>query len=196
MRNAATAHRLLSLVSAPEKAASIVGDLEEEASTRGQRWFWRNVLHTAATHLGRDLSKAPLRMIAWAFWGWSGSWALAQLFSLAVAMWRSRLIGNIPSWELPVHAAIYLVIAPFLCGWDQARHKLGKAMAAACATVMLMAVVQLVSVYLSNLQVQRIGQPWPGMEWPFLQTLARTTFFLAGSILFRMRATAGSHAGR
>jgi hypothetical protein len=190
------AQGLLSFVSAPERAAAMVGDLEEEASTRGPGWFWWNVFRTMAAHLGRDLSEAPLRMARYAFWGWSSSWVIAVLLSMAVALWRNRLIGHIPTWEPTVHLTIYQVIAPLLCGWDRARQYQRQAVAAACATVLLMAVVQLLSVYLSNLQLQRMGQPWPGMESPFLQTLVRSTFFLAGSVLFRTRATTGSRAGR
>ncbi len=194
MRSAVSAQCLLSLVSTPEKAASIVGDLEEESSTRGRSWFWWNVFRTAAAHLGRDLHDAPLRMLAFAFWGWSGSWALAGLISIVIACLRNRMLGYMPEWEPTVHLTIYLVIAPLLCGWDRARQYRDRAVAAACATVLLMAFVQLLSVYLSNLQFQRMGQPWPGMERPFLQTWTRSTFFLAGSVLFRIRATAGRRA--
>ncbi|MGJ5820644.1 hypothetical protein [Paludibaculum fermentans] len=196
MDSTVAAQWLLSLVSEPKNATSMVGDLEEEASTRGRGWFWWNVFRTAAAHLGRDLHDAPLRMLGFAFWGWSTSWVVAFLLSMVVALLRNRLIGIIPSWEPSVHLTIYLAIAPLLCGWARARQYRHRAVAAAFATVILMAVVQLASVYLSNLQFQRMGQLWPGMERPFQQTLIRSTCFLAGTFLFRTRAATGCHAAR
>ena len=51
MRNAAAAEWILSLVS--DNSASTVGDLVEEASSRGALWFWSGVLRTAGSHLWR-----------------------------------------------------------------------------------------------------------------------------------------------
>jgi hypothetical protein len=51
MRNASTAERILSRVTTPERAAAIVGDLAEEARTRGTLWFWFHVFCTALSHM-------------------------------------------------------------------------------------------------------------------------------------------------
>jgi len=74
MRNAAAAEWILSLVSAPDRAASTVGDLVEEASARGTLWFWSSVLQTAGSHLWNDLCVSPLRTVGLALWGVAASW--------------------------------------------------------------------------------------------------------------------------
>jgi hypothetical protein len=65
MRNAATAEWILSLVS--DNAASTVGDLVEESSSRGAFWFRASVLRTACSHFWRGLSASPLDMVVLAF---------------------------------------------------------------------------------------------------------------------------------
>src|ERR1019366_521350 len=69
MRNATAAEWILSLATTPDRAASTVGDLLEEASARGVFWFWSSVLRTASSHLWRDLRAAPLRILGLAFSG-------------------------------------------------------------------------------------------------------------------------------
>ena len=63
MRNADAAERILSPVTTPDRAASSVGDLLEEASGRGACWFWSSTLRTAAAYLWRDLRECPGRML-------------------------------------------------------------------------------------------------------------------------------------
>ena len=51
------AERILALVTAPDRGASIVGDLTERAATRGMFWFWSGFLRTATSLLWRDVAE-------------------------------------------------------------------------------------------------------------------------------------------
>ena len=70
MRRDLLAERLLSLVGPPERAASAVGDLIEEAGERGRVWFWRSVARLWLSMLGRDLVRSPFAMAACSAFAW------------------------------------------------------------------------------------------------------------------------------
>ena len=63
MRNAQVAEWILSLVTSPDRAASTVGDLMENAAHRGALWFWTGVLRTAFSMMWRDVTANPGRMV-------------------------------------------------------------------------------------------------------------------------------------
>ena len=69
MRSIRLAEWILSLVTAPVRAASTAGDLVEERSTRGPIWFWNSVLRTVASHVWRGIAEAPARVAGVAFLG-------------------------------------------------------------------------------------------------------------------------------
>jgi len=64
MRRERFVEGLLSLVAPADHAASVVGDLMEEADARGNLWFWQCVVRLAFSLLGRDLLAAPFTMAA------------------------------------------------------------------------------------------------------------------------------------
>jgi len=64
MRRERFVEGLLSLVAPADHAASVVGDLMEEADARGNLWFWQCVVRLAFSLLARDLLAAPLTMVA------------------------------------------------------------------------------------------------------------------------------------
>src|ERR1035441_7999782 len=105
MRNATAAEWILSLATTPDRAASTVGDLLEEASARGVFWFWSSVLRTASSHLWRDLRAAPLRILGLAFSG--------LLAYLALIVCLGFLESGVWSWVYygsgSDQAAIYMV---------------------------------------------------------------------------------------
>ncbi len=131
MRNAAAAEWILSLVS--DNSASTVGDLVEEASSRGALWFWSSVLRTACSHLWRDLSASPLRMVGLAFWGVLATWFFSALFAMAIIVVRM----SIASWEKPLLLVLACTAAPLLAGWKVARRSGGRDLSAAFAVVAL-----------------------------------------------------------
>lgn len=61
---------VLTLVTAPDRAASAVGDLMEDAVARGRLWFWVHVARTALTLLWRGLTVAPVGMTGYAVIAW------------------------------------------------------------------------------------------------------------------------------
>ncbi len=60
---------MLSQVTPRDRAAATVGDLAEDAATRGRAWFWRSVITTALTHLLRGIGEAPFRLFGCALLG-------------------------------------------------------------------------------------------------------------------------------
>ncbi len=70
MRRERVADAILALVLPRERAASVAGDLIEEAGVRGQRWFWTSVARTALSCLWHDLVAAPVALIASAVLAW------------------------------------------------------------------------------------------------------------------------------
>jgi hypothetical protein len=211
MRNAAVAEWILTLVATPDRAASTVGDLVEEAASRGSLWFWSCVLRTAGSHLWHDLTVSPLRMLGLAFRWLLMCWFLSFLIgAFVISVWIGILdhwgvrvcdaggcFVSVPPWGYSTLAVVVYTAIPFLVGWNVARWSNGRELATALAVVVLFAAFYVVSINLSVLQVRQIGQPWPGMEHALAATCARAMFVVAGAILFRRRHnTAYSRAWR
>lgn len=142
MRRDRLAEHILSFVAPPERAASVVGDLMEEAGARGRVWFWRSVTRLWLSLLGRDLIFAPFAMaassaIAWflymglsvvlAFAGyvavtlmWGGAYVLAEhtglelLVDLLLIRFDWPPIPDGATWA--IQAVVLFVIAPFQLG--------------------------------------------------------------------------------
>jgi hypothetical protein len=106
MLNANRAERILSSVTTPERAAAIVGDLAEEARTRGTRWFWFHVLRTAWSHM-RLSEEQRLGLIFGLICGgmWMGLLILGNLGGTAV-------LGNIRD----NHPRVYGMTGSFALG--------------------------------------------------------------------------------
>jgi hypothetical protein len=69
MHSVYIAEWILALVTTRDRAASTVGDLTEQAATRGVVWFWSGVLRTAASLLWRDFAERPAPLTGLAFLG-------------------------------------------------------------------------------------------------------------------------------
>ena len=190
MPNATAAEWVLSLATTPERAASTVGDLMEEAPPRGALWFWSNVLRTASSHIWRDLRAAPLRMLGFAFAGLAAWVALVIFFEWFLnAAWKSIT----ESLGLSFHSAVYIggmyvtivlkmTASAFLAGWFLAGRS--KGMAAPFAAVALIAVFSSESLYhLAN-------QPYPALSLATFCALELSV--IAGAVLFRRRSLAKS----
>ena len=54
---------LLTLFTSPERAASIQGDLIEEAQSRGRRWFWSQMLRTSGALCWNGIARTPLAIL-------------------------------------------------------------------------------------------------------------------------------------
>ena len=83
MRRDRVAEHLLSLVAPPERAASAVGDLMEEAGERERIRFWRSVTWLWLSMLGRDLVRTPFAMAASSAIAWFLYMGLSVVLALA-----------------------------------------------------------------------------------------------------------------
>lgn len=170
MHSAAIAEWVLSLVAAPDRAASTVGDLVEEVASRGIFWFWSNVLRTAGSHLWHDLTVSPLRMLELALWGVAASWVLSLMFGLLISMCTA--------W-------------PLLVGWEVGRRSAGREVPAGFAVATLFAAIYVVNLYRASMQGRHVGITWSGMEQhAFAVFCAQALSGTAGAILFRRRTLA------
>jgi|SRR5579862_2565683 len=108
-RSGGVAQLILSLATAPARAASTVGDLMEVAKTRGSLWFWFNVAGTACSLCWRDFCSAPLRII------WLGlrGWFATYLWSFALVSPFALLEILRPEWNFLANPVVIvpLVIA-------------------------------------------------------------------------------------
>lgn len=178
MRSAALAEWLLSLVIPPDRAASTVGDLLEESNARGALWFWSGVLRTACSHVWRDLSASPFKMLRLAAWGWLANWVLGALLMAAYVIAPSLFLPRlgfhyeVPSWFNPVFTVMICTVVPFLAGLMVARRSEGREMAGVVAVLSLMAALQIVRIW------------WP-IGYKLAEFCALALFMTAGAIHVR-----------
>jgi hypothetical protein len=108
MPDAGFAEALLSLVTAPERAAAAVGDLLEDVPRRGRKWFWLSVIRAVAATVWRDMLSTPFSIAAAAVAGWLGFMLVALLFDL-VSQVGLRLIWAI-GYVLAHHTGLELIV--------------------------------------------------------------------------------------
>jgi hypothetical protein len=155
MRSDRLAEALLSMVAPPDRAASAVGDLAEEADARGAFWFWRSVARVALALLGRDLVSSAVAMAASAMFAWflymgvSLVFAFVGYVALTVAWGVAYVLTHQPGFELladllrvrldwppipmqatyALQAVVFFAITPFCIGRGSAAywrgHELG-----------------------------------------------------------------------
>ena len=82
MRSLVFAEWTLALVTSRGRAAAIVGDLAERATTRGVAWFWSAVLRTATSLLWHDIAGHPGRFSAIVLRGFALDLGLVFLFGV------------------------------------------------------------------------------------------------------------------
>jgi len=203
MRSEAAAEVLLSLVVAPEIAESMVGDLAEAAPAPGKLLFWWSVLRTAAFRIGRDLCDAPLRMLQLAFCGTFYSLLLSGVVALAFSLLSNaamafgggvrtyRADGGLsmvapPGWVMGIAIIALVTVVPFLVGWLLANRSRGCEMTALLAYFLLAAALHGLKLYLSALQLRRIGHPWRGTEETLAQLWSVRGFLTMGAIFSRI----------
>ena len=129
MLNANRAERILSRGTIPERAAAIVGDLAEEARTRGTLWFWFHVFRTALSQM-RLSEEQRLSLIFGLIGGgmWMGLLILGNLGGTAV-------LGNIRDNHPRVYGATRYfalggLLVPVMTGLSAA-YRMGGSMRAA-----------------------------------------------------------------
>ncbi|SPF51964.1 membrane hypothetical protein [Candidatus Sulfopaludibacter sp. SbA4] len=191
MRSIHIAEWILALVTSRDRAASTVGDLVEEAATRGVFWFWSGVLRTAASLLWRDVAERPARMAGLAFRGLAIELALS-LFFLALSGVTAAMIGspgalNSAGWRLFFNAPTLVI--PILIGRMLARWAPGHELAACLAYAILGSIFNVVIMI-----VFPAGMGSSALLWGILGDPAQQTPLLAGAVWGR-RSLQG-HRGR
>jgi hypothetical protein len=88
---------LFSLLTSPDRAEAIAGDLMEERQHRGSTWFWLHVARTTLALWRSAVRDAPLKVIALAMAGCALFFAPALGGAAAVFLFP-QLIGAPVSW--------------------------------------------------------------------------------------------------
>jgi hypothetical protein len=102
MSNTSLAESILSRFTTPDRAASIIGDLTDNAASSNVVWFWWSVLQTAFWLFGQSLRTNPVRVARRVF-----LWALQLLvFSF---LWH-RLMDY--SWFWSVGINLWIDVLP------------------------------------------------------------------------------------
>jgi hypothetical protein len=199
MRSASAAEWILSLVTSQDRVASTIGDLVEEASTRGVFWFWSGVLRTAYSHVWRDLCDYPLKTLLLAVWGFLADFVVSLLPGLVailfvrVDVYQPGGGMSMPSpWALSIASVVACTAVPFLVGWEVARRSDGRELATALAVVALFAAPFALTMYFWAKGLPGTGPPWLILEHEVTAICPHALFVIAGAILFRRR----THAGR
>jgi len=164
MRKADIAEWILSLTTTPERAASMAGDLAEQATAQGLLWFWGSLLRTTAAFVGRAWADNPGRMTALAFGACLCEAGLLILMLIAILAMAIVLFlvmtvssGTMPRishvWGFRVGWTLALtgsVICEFFVGKWLARRAPGQEIAACIAFLCVERVFWLVVISLVN----------------------------------------------
>ena len=114
MNTASIAEWILSRFTAPERAASIIGDLTESAASSNVVWFWWSVLQTALSLFGHSLRTNPAGTARRVF-----LWSL-QLLAFSF-LWH-RLMGYSWFWSLGINLLID-VLSPMWRGYKRLQQR-------------------------------------------------------------------------
>ena len=139
MPRADVAERILEMVTTSSRAASIVGDLEEETSNRSASWFWLSLLRIFVSHLFQDLRTHWLRMI------WLG-FSECVIFVI-VLIFVGEIIEGKPYFKPYLAIVHYLYLGfPILLGWHAARRSHGRELASGISFVSAWWIVKAIEI--------------------------------------------------
>jgi hypothetical protein len=144
MRNARLAESMLSLVTAPARAISTVGDLIEESPSHRPLWFWAAVSWTALSLLSRDLASNPWRVARLAAFGLLIELLLIGVLApvvglVAGAAFMAGVPQHLPGWVFFLLGWSMAFLAQFEVGRLLARRAPGQELASCVAMTLLTA---------------------------------------------------------
>lgn len=190
MHSTHIAEWILGLVTSRDRAVSTVGDLVEEASSRGMVWFWSGILRISASLLWRGVAENPLRLAGVAFIGLAVdvvasllAAALSGLVFFFVARSGHQLQGNSVWWTIGLDAPTLLLslwIGRMLARWAP-----GRELSACLAYGILGSLFSLVLMF-----VAPGGLGVSALIGVFLSDLLQRTPVLAGAVWGRHRTLA------
>jgi hypothetical protein len=149
MRRADAAELILSLVTSPERASSIAGDLLEAAEGTGQ--FWRPVARTAVGQMWRQVSTNPSGLGRAALWAFIRMIGFALLGSVLLVVGLMILISvlkvgfgkDVRHWGSPALTFLLYAWVNIAVGRRIARRWPGRECAVAFSLVVLMRAIAL-----------------------------------------------------
>ncbi len=179
MPSATAAQWILKLVTTPERAAAITGDLLEVSSRRHPVWFWLSLLRTAAAHIGQDLCSAPVQMLWLCIWGILELLSLTTLFGLIWLLLWMKVVPSPSPWIFYPSSLIFATALPLFVCWDIARRSKSRELAAALAFLIL--------VTLLATAQSLTAAPSPRTLHSAIYFFHLLSAFLAGALLHRRR---------
>lgn len=153
---------LLTLFTSPEHAQSIVGDLLEEARSRGRIWFWSHIVGTTSALWWKRFGESPLALFGLAF-------ACGTLFFLAL-YWGE--VDDSPG---------LVVVGPLLAGFVCVRAAPVRGIHAAWGVALFAGTAIAVISTLSFLSVEAVAALKPAI-W---ETVVAVGALLVGSVAAR-----------
>ena len=180
MRRSVFAQAILSLLTTPDRAEALAGDLIEDGARYGPAWFWCHLLRSGWALFLRALSREPLRAIsvaclslaALAAFGFSGA-AVVLLFPGSATSLSIWFATSLLWWSGAVWTSSYIV---------------GHAPRSGMAVCILLAILGESAVAAVGIFLRADAEVWP----PTIHASALFAFvpFLAAAILARRRAYA------
>ncbi len=186
------AQLILSLATTPDRAASTVGDLLEEADTRGSLWFWPSVLWTACSLCWRDFRSAPLRMLWLGLWGFLAAffYGAAPMAALGLVVFLAVRIGpnpNPPQNPLLLAPLVFAsdIFGAVWAGWEVAKTSKGRELAAAFSVTATIAAFYALVGYWAAWQLRRYGHPLGRSKYALAEDCLEVFCVLLGAVLCR-----------
>ncbi len=194
MPKTALAERILEMVTSSQRAASIIGDLLEEASNRGASWFWLSLLRISTSHLLQDLRLHWLRMIWLGFSGFLEC-VIVGILAEQVTLHSHSYFATLRSYSY-LATAQYLVhlCVPILIGWHIAKRSHGHELASGISVISVWWIYRAVEVlpmfwmYRSlETLLQLQGGPFRYFMHAMFLVAPLNTLIMLGALLCRFR---------
>jgi hypothetical protein len=201
MRSIHIAEWILRLLTSQGRAAPMVGDLAEQAASRGVVWFWAGVLRIAASLLWRAVAENPARIIGVAFIGLAVEGAATLLIvglsgvAVFVAARSGHPVQLTSTWGTIGIEAPCLVVT-LLVGRMLARLAPGRELGACLAYMILNSILSFVMTFVAvEIQVGLTALAGPHIAfstyiWCLLSDTAEQAPVLAGAVWGRHRRLA------
>lgn len=180
MRDMKPAERLLSLLTSPDNASGIVGDLSEERGQRGSMWFWRQVLGTMLSLCRGVLFESPLIVLPLVIAGYVLLMAIFQGFIYAgLNLFKPYGLMFMARAFVPLAWTSHLLVGMTLVAVAGRRGMV--------ACVLLATLGVFLSIRAACILIFTSANSLPTLPFWLIHTLATTLLLLLGGALIRRR---------
>jgi hypothetical protein len=189
MRSIHIAEWILGLVTSAERASPTVGDLAEQASSRGAVWLWSAVMRTAFALMWRQVREDPLRVTGAALLGVAVDVGASYIFICFIAL-LYYVVAAYQNLHVPhllnAAAATWNLAGPLVAslavGRVLARLATGREIAVCFVYVVLLCVCGLILLFFVP------TMPSPAWALGILEDLAQQAPVFAGAVWGRRLA--------